>query len=198
VSKAASNTLEKVSEEFETEVLGDLQEGRLQALAVLETARREATEAVSKMLEGSVKRAEAVKRQIIGAAELEVRNTQLKVLEKSVSEAFEVAVKEVSAKSGASRDTSFAALIKEGVDVIGQRAHIQCAPKDRTAVAAAIRRLKLPGAKLTVDDKGIDTIGGVVLLSPDGAIRFDNTFEARLERMRPALRKDVAGILTGS
>jgi len=41
-------------------------------------------------------------------------------------------------------------------------------------------------------------MGGVVLTTSDGSIRFDNTFEARLERTKPTLRKDVAAILAGA
>jgi V/A-type H+-transporting ATPase subunit E len=197
LSKAASDTLEKVSGEFETAVLADLEAGRSETLAKIEAVRKEATEAVSKILETGAKQAESAKRQIIGAAELEARNAQLRSLEKAVNEAFDLAAKEISSTSGATHEKALAALIQEGLGVIGPRAKVQCAPKDRRAVGSAIR--KIGGkAKLSLDDEPVDTIGGVVLTTPDGAVRFDNTFEARLERMRPILRKEVASILTGA
>jgi len=74
MSKAASDTLGKVSGEFEAEVMADLEAGQRDALSRIESARKEATEAVSKILETSVKQAESSKRQIIGAAELAARN----------------------------------------------------------------------------------------------------------------------------
>jgi V/A-type H+-transporting ATPase subunit E len=49
-----------------------------------------------------------------------------------------------------------------------------------------------------LSEDSIETIGGIVLSNADGTVKFDNTFESRLERMRPALRKEVAGILTSS
>jgi V/A-type H+-transporting ATPase subunit E len=71
-----------------------------------------------------------------------------------------------------------------------------CATKDKKAVSSAVRKLNGGQVKLAFDDEPVDTIGGVVLTAADGSIKFDNTFEARLERMRPNLRKEVAGLLT--
>jgi V/A-type H+-transporting ATPase subunit E len=197
VSKAASDTLEKVSGEFEAEVLADLESGRREASAAVELARKETEEAVAKILETGSKQAESVKRQIIGAAELETRNAQLKSLERAVNSTFDAATKEITAMTGARQNEAIGRLIQEGIDVIGARAKVSCAPKDKRAVAAAIKRLG-PKAKISLDEKPIEAMGGVVLTTPDGAVRFDNTFEARLERMKPTLRKEVAAVLTGS
>jgi V/A-type H+/Na+-transporting ATPase subunit E len=197
LSKAASDTLAKVSREFEAEVLADLEAGRSETLAKIEAVRKETAEAVGKILETGEKQAESLKRQIIGSAELDARNAQLRSLERAVNEAFDLAAKQISSESGASQEKALASLIQEGLDVIGPKARVQCAAKDRRAVSSAIRKLGSK-AKLSLDDEEIDTTGGVILTTPDGSVRFDNTFEARLERMRPTLRKEVAAILTGT
>jgi V/A-type H+-transporting ATPase subunit E len=197
LSKAASDTLEKVSGEFEAEVLADLNASRSDTLAKVEAVRKEAAEAVSKILETGEKQAESVKRQIIGSAELDARNAQLRSLERAVIEAFDLATKQISSESGASQEKALILLIQEGLDVIGSKARVQCAAKDRRAVSSAIRKFG-SRVKLSLDDEEIDTMGGVILTTPDGSVRFDNTFEARLERMRPILRKEVAAILTGA
>jgi len=196
LSKAASDTLEKVSGEFETEALADLEAARSETLARIEAVRKETSEAVGKILETGEKQAESVKRQIIGAAELDARNAQLRSLEKAVNEAFDLAAKQISAVSGASQEKALASLIEEGLEVIGPRARVSCASKDRRAVSAAMKKLGNT-AKLSLDEEDVDTMGGVILTTTDGTVRFDNTFEARLERMRPTLRKAVAAILTG-
>ena len=197
MSKAATNTLEKVSAEFEAEVMADLQSGLTEGLSRIEAARKQAAEAVAKTLENGERQAESVKRQMIGAAELEARNSELKSLERAINEVFDQGIKEVSELSGEAHEEALARLIDEGLEVIGPKATVQCNAKEKKAVQSAIR--KLGGkAKVTLDDKSIDTIGGVTLTAEDGSVRFDNTFEARLERMRPALRKEVAGILTNA
>ncbi len=195
MSKAAADTLDKVSGEFEGEVLADLESGKAEALAKVASAMRETKEAVAKILETGTKQAESVRRQIIGAAELETRNAQLRSLEKAVNETFELATKQISGASGSSQEKAVSRLIEEGIEVIGLRAKIQCSSKDRKAVASAIKKLG-SRAKIALDDGPIETIGGVILTAQDGSVRFDNTFEARLERMKPTLRREIAAVLT--
>lgn len=197
MSKAASDTLEKVAGELEAEVLADLDAGRTETLAKVEAVRKETEEAVAKVLETSMKQAESVKRQIIGAAELEARNAQLKSLERALNEAFEIAARDIASLTGAALTKAIGRLIQEGLEAIGPRAKVRCALKDRMAVASAIKKLD-GDVKVSLDVEPVETMGGVVLATPDGSVRFDNTFEARLERMRPDLRKDMAAILTGS
>lgn len=198
MSKAAADTLEKVSDEFESEVLADLQEGRGQALALVESARREALEAVTKIFQTGTKQAESLKRQIVGAAELEVRNSQLEAMEDAVNEAFRTAVRSIPKTPPARYEKSIIKLIEEGVDAMGPKASVTCSANDRRIVASAVRKLNRGRVKLAVDPKDLSTVGGVVLTTADGSVRFDNTFEARLERMKPALRKEVAALLTRS
>ncbi len=169
---------------------------RTQSLALIETSRRATREAVAKILETSVRQAEALERQIVGSAELEARNSQLKALEGAVNDVFSSAAAQVSKMSGARYEASLKGLVEEGIEVIGTHASVSCNARDGKLVSAVIRNTTGQQTKLTVDDHRIETIGGVVLTTPDKSIRFDNTFEARLERMRPLLRKEVAGLLS--
>lgn len=196
MSRATADTLEKVSREFEAELLAELQEGRGEALSTVESSRREAKVIVTKTLETSVKQGDSLRRQVIGAAELEARNVQLKALEKAVVEVFEAVMKELEEGSGARYEASLTQLVREGLEVIGPEARISCRSEDRIAVSAALRKLGGRRSRLVLEEKDIDTIGGVVLTSMDGSVRFDNTFEARLERMRPTLRMEASAILT--
>jgi V/A-type H+/Na+-transporting ATPase subunit E len=198
MSKAASDTLEKVSTEFEAEVLADLQAGKDQAIQSLQTIRRETAEEVTKVLEAGKRQADSVRRQIIGAAEIEVRNAQLRSLEAAVTEVFDSAVRKVSTLSGQAEEDSLTTLLKEGMESIGPKAVVHSSAKEKKAVSAAVRKLNKGPVRLSVEDEGIETIGGVMLTTSDGSVKFDNTFEARLERMRPSLRKEVAAILTAA
>ena len=143
-----------------------------------------------------VKQAESIRRQVIGSAELDVRNAQLRSLESAVTDVFEAAMKRVSEISGAAQEKALSRLIEEGADVIGTTARLLCSDKDRKSASSALS--KLGGKTVTLDPEGIHTSGGVILTSADGSVRFDNTFEARLERLRPSLRKEVAALLSSS
>lgn len=52
-----------------------------------------------------------------------------------------------------------------------------------------------PGASFQRGDPLPDTAGGVLVQTPDGREFFDNTFEARLHRLRESLRNTVAAHL---
>jgi V/A-type H+/Na+-transporting ATPase subunit E len=196
MSKAASDTLESVSGQLESELLAELEDGKKQALAALESSKRETMAAVSKVLDGGAKQAEALRRQLIGSAELEVRNAKLETLERAVVEVFERATEKLKAMSGARYEKALVALISEGAGVLGPKAKVYCNPKDRKAVASAMSKVGGGQSKPTLVKEGIQAIGGVVMSSPDGTVKFDNTFEARLERMRPTLRMDVSSALS--
>lgn len=191
------DTLEKVASEFEGEVLMELQEGRAQSLALIENSRKETREAVAKILETSVRQVEALEKQIVGSAELEARNSQLKAMEAAVADVFSSAAAQVSKLSGQRYEASLNQLLKEAVSAIGVNAMVSCSSRDAKLVFSTAKGIKGEHVKLTPGDKTLKTIGGVVLTTPDRSVRFDNTFEARLERMRPLLRKDVAGLLSG-
>lgn len=197
-SSAAADTLESVIGQLEGELIVELDSGKKQALSALESSKREARAIVEKILDTGNKQAETLKRQLIGAAELEARNAHLKTLEKAVSEVFEVAVKELHDLPASRYEKSLSVLLGEGVEVLGQNIRVYCNTRDRKAVSTAIDILDARQSRLRLDDKAIDTIGGVVMTSTDGLVRFDNTFEARLERMKPTLRMDVSAALSSS
>jgi len=52
-------------------------------------------------------------------------------------------------------------------------------------------RQAAPGKRLTLSPETLNSIGGVLVASTDGNIRFDNTFEGRMERLDEALQGAV-------
>ncbi|BBI99450.1 hypothetical protein FGKAn22_11430 [Ferrigenium kumadai] len=55
-----------------------------------------------------------------------------------------------------------------------------------------LARQTAPGKRLTLSPETLDSIGGVLVASADGNIRFDNTFEGRMERLDETLRGAIA------
>lgn len=49
----------------------------------------------------------------------------------------------------------------------------------------------LPQHTLILDTVRLDSLGGVLLLSADGKLRVDNTFEGRMGRLRPQLQQVI-------
>jgi V/A-type H+-transporting ATPase subunit E len=49
---------------------------------------------------------------------------------------------------------------------------------------------QFPGSELGSDS--IDCLGGIIVKSKDGAMTFDNTIDAKIERLKPLIRKGIA------
>jgi V/A-type H+-transporting ATPase subunit E len=80
-------------------------------------------------------------------------------------------------------------MLKESVAVIGtSEIVIQTNSKDKPVVESLLSKFK--GA--TLSSELIDCLGGIKVQSKDKTMTFDNTIDARLERMKPLIRKDIA------
>jgi V/A-type H+-transporting ATPase subunit E len=189
-------TLDKVSSEALAEIAKELDSGKREALEQLQILMRETKDEVTKILDGSERQAESLKRQMLGSAELEARNVMLRTLDDTVHQIFKEALKKITEES-LQYEKSLTKLIAEGVEVIGKDAIIACNNNDKKLVSSIIKDLNAKNhSDLTLDENGVETIGGVILYSKGRIIRFDNTFEARLGRLKPQLRRDVITILT--
>ncbi len=189
-------TLDKVTSEVLNEVSAELESGRAAALEEVQAMLKETKGEVAKVVEGSERQAESLKRQIIGSAELEARNKLLRTVEEATIQVFQVALAKISERSSSQHEKALEGLIADGLGVIGKGATVTCNVKDRKAVSSIISELnRREHAELKLDEKSIETAGGVILSSKDGTIRLVNTFEARLERLKPQLRREVARVL---
>ncbi|HLC24352.1 MAG TPA: V-type ATP synthase subunit E family protein, partial [Nitrosopumilaceae archaeon] len=65
---------------------------------------------------------------------------------------------------------------------------VECNSKDKSVVQSILS--KFPGA--TLSSNTVNCLGGVIVKSKDGSMSFDNTIDARIERLKPLIRKDIA------
>jgi V/A-type H+-transporting ATPase subunit E len=197
-SKSVEYTLDKVASEALTEILAEIEAGKSEALEQFRSMNRSTKAEVAKILEGSEREAESIRRQILGSAELEARNSILRSLEEASNRIVQDSLSAVTVKKPDDYERALAKLISEGALVIGKDATVNCNTKDKKVVGSIVKELNAKkGMRLTVSNKSIGAMGGVVLESKDGTIRYDNTLEARLERIRPQLRREIVNILSG-
>ncbi len=198
---SVGNVVEMVSQQAKGEVLSVLSEAVKDAESLLETARREAAENVSKILESRDRQEESVKRRIIGNAELTARNRSLQVTEETVNMIFRDSLQEISRLHPAgSYEYALKKILEEGVVALGVKELVcSCNERDLKIIkkhsGELSKRLKV---KIEVASEHIKCAGGVRVSSADGSIVYDNTVEARLERIKPLLRRQVYDLLTRS
>jgi V/A-type H+/Na+-transporting ATPase subunit E len=63
--------------------------------------------------------------------------------------------------------------------------------KRLAATWAAVTEAAAPGRRLTLAEDPINTLGGVLVHNADNTMRVDNTFEGRLDRLRPRVQQVI-------
>ncbi|HEU17467.1 MAG TPA: hypothetical protein ENO06_01905, partial [Methanolinea sp.] len=87
-------------------------------------------------------------------------------------------------------------LIQDGIEKIGA-GDLTISANSRDIPVLESILAKDSETNVRMSGEPIPTCGGVLLKTGSGTRRVDNTFEARLERMRRDLIFEVAGILSG-
>ncbi len=194
-------TVKKVSDEALNEMIQNIADSKNAALEVVTKKMAEAQTEAVRISEQERRQAEALKRQIIGSAEMTSRNRTLEIIEDNLNSAFSQALKKLeSTTSGADYARIMKSLVLEGMDEVGGNDFVISAntrdQQNLQQVIDSVSREK--GVKITRSDSRLsNTVGGVVISSADGFVTFDNTYEARLERLKPELRKQIAQLFTG-
>jgi len=178
--------LERNSAEFSQSLknsLEDAQKTLSDSLPILE-------EEYEKIISDGKKEADKIQKQIVGSADLEARNKSLLLVQESAEKVLEKAKEKIA---NMERNSEYSNLITKLLteatsalntsDVI-----VYTNSKDKDVVQSAVSSIS--GAELSSDQ--IDCMGGVKVTSKDGSMSFDNTIDARIELLKPLIRKDIA------
>ncbi|MBI4257447.1 MAG: hypothetical protein HY619_00685 [Thaumarchaeota archaeon] len=197
---SVENVVSKVSDEAKQEMIAILGEGVKEAETILEAGRLEATEAVTKILESKDRQVDAVKRRVIGNAELAARNRGLQLTEETVNKVFQQALDKIARlESVGAYDDALKRILEEGVTSLGVKQVVcSCNKRDHKTVSKLAKEVaKRTGVKIELDPQVLNCSGGIRVRSADGGVVYDNTVEARLARIKPLLRRQVYDLLTG-
>lgn len=187
---ALERTVETILKNTEQQLISSLKEALNSSQQTLGSSQTSLEQEYDKILAEGKKEAEKLEKQIIGNADLDSRNKQLLLVEESIEKVFEKAIQKLQ---NADRNDAYSKLIssllQESIDIIGtSEITIQTNSKDKSVVQSLLS--KFPGATLSSDQ--IDCLGGIRVQSKDGTMKFDNTIDAKLDRLKPLIRKDIA------
>jgi len=191
---APSSTLEqaidKILKKTEKEILLDLKNSGSDSKQTLDNSLPKLEQEYDKIISDGKKEADKIEKQITGSSDLEVRNKQLLLLEEGVDKAFSKALDQI-ANTDRSGDYSnlIKTLLDESTKILGTtEVTVFTNTKDKDVVQSALSQFS--GAELSSDT--IDCLGGIIIKSKDGTMTFDNTIDARIERLKPLIRKEIA------
>jgi len=187
---ALENTIDKILSQTESNILSSLDSALSESRQKLDDSVVTLEQEYDQIISNGRKEADKIEKQIIGSSDLEARNKQLTTVEESIDKVFTKALDEIA---NADRSGDYSNLIKSLLDEstknLGTSEVIVFTnSKDKDVVQSNLSQY--PGAELSSET--IDCLGGVKVKSKDGSMTFDNTIDAKIERLKPLIRKDIA------
>jgi V/A-type H+-transporting ATPase subunit E len=189
-SSALEKTVDKILDQSENELLSSLKRSLDDSKNTLSKSLSSLEQEYDRILVDGKKEADKLQKQITGSAALEARNKQLLLVEDSVEKVFANAIEKLNDLVRNEDYTKLVTqLLDESVKGLGSSDFIvECNSKDKSVIQSILS--KFPGA--TISPNTVNCLGGVIVKSKDGSMRFDNTIDARIERLKPLIRKDIA------
>ena len=198
-----SMTLERVVAEVVEEAIVEfsrsLDEALNDALNRLSQYKQEVLNEAKQELEAAKRAAEAHRMRLVSQAELEAKRLYLTAIDEAVNKVLEHAVEILKARKKTKQyEEALERLLQEAFNTVGGTSFkIWCSGEDSKVVRDVAKRTAARlGVKASVMDERIDCIGGVRVSNEDGSVVFDNTFDARLARMKQAIRSEILAMLT--
>ena len=158
---------------------------RREAGKLLDEVRREVSELRRVRLAMAQHTAEDQVSAILAGVEHETRRRRLIAREEVIRAALSRALERAASTQGNERKKILTAALSQAIaDFPDDRFRIHCSPDDVARVRESADTLP-EGTEIVADPS---VTGGIVIVSEDGVRRYENSFEARLERMRELLR----------
>ena len=185
-----AKSIDKILEKTEKEILINLENSFSDAKQTLDNSIPKLEQEFDKIISDGKKEADKIEKQIIGSSDLEARNKQLLALEEAISKVFTKALDQISnmVRSGDYSDL-MKTLLDESTKILGTtKVIVSTNSKDKDLVQSLLS--KYPGAELS--SQTINCLGGIVVKSKEGTMKFDNTLDARIQRLKPLIRKQIS------
>ena len=193
-------TIDQVITNKESELLTQLNKSYLESINNIDVSKSRIEGEYENIISNAEKKAENLKRQVIGSSRLSARNKELVLLEQAVNDVYVKAKEKLSSYSEEQNYRNM--LIKtldESIPNLGTYdIIIECLKRDVEFFKNQIESLSQKfNKKIKVQSNLKDSLGGFKIKSSDGTVTLDNTIDSRIERLKPLIRKNIAQILRG-
>ncbi|WP_297507740.1 V-type ATP synthase subunit E [Thermococcus sp.] len=202
--EGAELIIQEINREAEQKIQYILNEAREEAEKLKEEARKRGEARAEWILRKAKTQAEIEKQRIIASARLEVRKKKLAVQEEYIRKVIDGLKERLASLDDEEYFPILVELTAKAIEELGvNSAVLRSNERTLKLIVERLPRFKEELAKrlgkeveVTIGEP-LQTIGGVVVESPDGTVRVDNTFEARIERFKSELRATIARALFG-
>ncbi len=199
VSRGLSNIAKEILEEAQKEAEALLLKAESDGKTLLDEAKAEAERRCKSIIDKAEKDVETKLKETSSLLDAEAKNELLRAHEELVEDVFN-RTRERLKQYASSTDYSacLIRLISEASEQIGSdKLTLRLNKRDhRLMTKNQLQALsKKLGVELIKSDDFLNSVGGSIVSTLDGRIMVNNTFESRLEMLKPVLRARVARIL---
>ena len=189
-NSALESTIDQVLDRNSSEFSQSLKNSLEDAQKKLSDSLPMLEEEYEKIMSDGKKEADKIAKQIVGSADLATRNKALLLVQESADKVLEKAKEKIQNMERNSEYSSLITkLLTEATEALNTSdVIVYTNSKDKEVVQSAVSSFS--GAEMSNDT--IDCMGGVKVTSKDGSMSFDNTIDARIELLKPLIRKDIA------
>lgn len=195
-------SLERVIEETVSEAVAEyskaMDEALSEALGRLHQLRSQIMLQANQDLERIKREAEAHRLRLSSQAELEEKRLYLTVIDEAVKKVLDAALERIrKERDGKRYIEAMRRLLAEAIEAIGgDEFKVWCSEEDLKRINEVAKEVAASsGVKITVAKQPIRCIGGVRVSNADETVIFDNTIEAKLERLGQAIRSEIVSLL---
>jgi len=183
---SAEKIISQIKKDAEKEIKQIKSESEKQAKQIIENARKEATKEAEKILDDGKKQSINAERIIISKVNQDVKKEIMNAKEKIIEECFVKAHQKLSFIKGKEYENTVNQYIQDGVKKLGKECSVLIS-RDEDKKIIQNHGLTSSGY--------VEASGGVKLVSKDGRIILDYTFDGILKRDKDKIRNDVGKLL---
>ena len=191
-------TIDQVITKKESELLTRLNNSYLESINNLELSKSQLELEYANIISNAEKKADIIKRQVIGSSKLSSRHKELVLLEQAVNDVFVKAKEKFLLHTDESiYKNLLIKMLEESIPNIATSGIvIECLEKDTDFFKQQIEGISAKyNKKIKLHNNLKNFIGGFRIKSTDGTITLNNTIDSRIETLKPLIRKNIAHIL---
>ena len=187
----------KIKEDADAKAAAIRREGEEEADRILRGGEKAAMDEYQRILEHGRGECKEMAARIRSQARLDAKRVVRRAREEGIRRSFQGAEAALGSLPKTDRyPRILVTLIEDGAGSMGEgEVHIISTERDRELIRGLLPERSGTKADVCLSHECAITSGGIILVSGDGRISVNNTFEARLERLRSSLVHRVSEIL---
>lgn len=200
-NEAVDRIVSRIIEDGEKEIASIIDKAERTASEILEKAEENGGSDAEKILKESREKAEAIRRRLLSGVNIEVKRTKLKAREEVVSSINRKVLKGLEdIRPGSGYPRLLAEVIIEAITGLdGNSFLVYVDRRDMNLLREQVFSLVRDGLQKqarqieTFEETPLEksSLGGARVSVPGGRVIYDNTFEARIYRMRDKIRNII-------